>query len=57
MIVTDTVQLDVAQSVNPVARLTRFERATSTFGGWHSIHLSYRRIAAGGKFTPGYLGE
>lgn len=31
-----------------LARLTRFERATTAFGGQYSIQLSYRRV--GGEF-------
>jgi hypothetical protein len=31
-------------SVLEMARSTRFERVTSTFGGWRAIHLSYGRV-------------
>jgi hypothetical protein len=33
-----------AQFCIEVARSTRFERVTSTFGGWRAIHLSYGRV-------------
>jgi hypothetical protein len=37
-------RLPVSSRMHVMARLTRFERATPTFGGLYSIQLSYKRM-------------